>query len=61
MNQTPSKRGGAREGAGRPSQGKARVNLSLNQDLVTRARDREPNLSALLDKLLAQWLANPAS
>jgi post-segregation antitoxin (ccd killing protein) len=52
--------GGAREGAGRPSLGKARVNLTLNGELVERAREREPNLSALLDRLLRQWLERGA-
>lgn len=49
-------RGGSREGAGRPSLGKTRVNLTLNSDLVDRARAKESNLSGLLDKLLAGWL-----
>ncbi|MBL9144016.1 MAG: type II toxin-antitoxin system CcdA family antitoxin [Verrucomicrobiaceae bacterium] len=49
-------RGGARAGAGRPSQGKTRINLTLNSDLVERARAKEGNLSRLLDRLLADWL-----
>ena len=49
-------RGGVREGAGRPPLGKARINLTLTQELVERARTRESNLSALLDRLLAKWL-----
>jgi post-segregation antitoxin (ccd killing protein) len=57
MKQKPS-HGGKREGAGRPTQGKTRINLTLNQELVERARAREDNLSALIDRLLAQWLAN---
>jgi hypothetical protein len=56
-NSTP-KRGGSREGAGRPSQGKTRINLTLNSDLVDRARAKESNLSALLDRLLTGWLAS---
>lgn len=50
-------RGGSREGAGRPAQGKIRVNLTLNSDLVKRAKAKEDNLSGLLDRLLSQWLA----
>jgi hypothetical protein len=45
---------------GRPSQGKTRINLTLNESLVERARKREENLSALLDRLLAQWLEKAA-
>lgn len=41
---------------GRPSQGKTRINLTLNETLVERARAKEDNLSALLDRLLTQWL-----
>lgn len=51
-----SKRGGSREGAGRPPLGKTRVNLTLNSELVARARTKEDNLSGLLDRLLAKWL-----
>jgi len=51
-----SSRGGAREGAGRPPLGKIRINLTLTESLVERARAKEGNLSALLDRLLAQWL-----
>lgn len=50
------KRGGSREGAGRPSLGKTRINLTLTSDLVERARAKEDNLSALIDRLLADWL-----
>lgn len=53
-------RGGKRVGAGRPSQGKTRINLTLNEKLVERAREREANLSALLDRLLTQWLDKAA-
>jgi len=60
MKPKESSRGGAREGSGRPSQGKARINLTLNYELVAEARKREHNLSALLDRLLADWLlTNP--
>ncbi|MBL9181679.1 MAG: type II toxin-antitoxin system CcdA family antitoxin [Verrucomicrobiaceae bacterium] len=52
----PTTRGGQREGSGRPSQGKIRVNLTLNEGLVQQARTKEKNLSALLDRLLADWL-----
>ena len=45
---------------GRPSQGKTRINLTLNETLVERAREREANLSALLDRLLSQWLEKAA-
>jgi post-segregation antitoxin (ccd killing protein) len=45
---------------GRPSQGKARINLTLNESLVERARAKEANLSALLDRLLTQWLEKAA-
>jgi len=48
--------GGARDGAGRPSQGKTRVNLTLNEQLVEQARGKAGNLSALLDRLLMEWL-----
>lgn len=53
---TAKQRGGKREGAGRPSEGKTRVNLTLNSELVSRAKEKESNLSALLDRLLGQWL-----
>lgn len=49
-------RGGSREGAGRPSLGKARVNLTLNAELVSQARKRTENLSEQVDALLAEWL-----
>jgi hypothetical protein len=51
-----SHRGGSREGAGRPTLGKTRINLTLNSNLVDQARAKEQNLSALLDRLLMQWL-----
>jgi len=52
-----AQRGGKREGAGRPSQGKTRVNLTLSKDLVTRARATDGNISALVDSLLADYLS----
>ncbi|MCB1278344.1 MAG: type II toxin-antitoxin system CcdA family antitoxin [Prosthecobacter sp.] len=58
---TKPPRGGSREGSGRPSLGKIRVNLTLNEALVEQARHRENNLSALLDRLLEQWLQNKKS
>lgn len=56
MKQLPPLRGGIRKGAGRPPLGKTRINLTLTKDLVERARAKEDNLSALLDRLLAEWL-----
>ena len=56
---TENTKGGKREGAGRPTQGKERINLTLSGHLIEQARAKEPNLSALLDRLLAQWLLNP--
>lgn len=49
-------RGGTREGAGRPSLGKVRVNLTLDEELVQQARGKEDNLSGLIDQLLRNWL-----
>lgn len=51
-----SKRGGAREGAGRPNEGKARFNVTLTAANVERAKRRENNFSGLIDRLLASWL-----
>ena len=48
--------GGKREGAGRPSQGKRPVLVTLNGDNVDAAKKREKNFSGLLDGLLADWL-----
>ena len=53
-------RGGKREGAGRPSQGKERVTVTLNAENVSRAKAAESNFSGLLDRLLANWLGNRA-
>lgn len=48
--------GGKRKGAGRPSQGKRPVLVTLNGDNVDAAKKREKNFSGLLDGLLADWL-----
>lgn len=50
------KRGGKREGAGRPDEGKARFTVTLTADNVKKAKKRESNFSGLLDRLLLQWL-----
>lgn len=52
-----STRGGAREGAGRPSLGKANFTVSLNAGNVEKAKKREGNFSGLLDRLLSDYLA----
>lgn len=49
-------RGGKRPGAGRPDEGKARYNVTLTVDNVTKAKKREGNFSGLLDRLLADWI-----
>lgn len=56
MEKTPSKRGGKREGAGRPSLGKKHYDVTLTETNVEAAKERESNLSGLLDRLLAEWL-----
>ena len=48
--------GGKREGAGRPSQGKKPVLVTLTADNVEKAKKRERNFSGLLDGLLSEWL-----
>jgi len=48
--------GGKREGAGRKPEGKAHYNVTLTEANVTKAKKREGNFSALLDRLLAAWL-----
>jgi Post-segregation antitoxin CcdA len=50
-------RGGKREGAGRPDQGKARYTVTLTADNAESAKAREANFSGLLDRLLARWLS----
>ena len=49
-------RGGAREGAGRKPEGKARYTVTLTTENVARAKARESNFSGLIDRLLARWL-----
>lgn len=51
-----TKKGGAREGAGRPNEGKAKYTVSLTSANVEAARKKTKNLSKTLDELLAQWL-----
>ncbi|HYJ05438.1 MAG TPA: hypothetical protein VEX43_09910 [Chthoniobacterales bacterium] len=48
--------GGKRKGAGRKSEGKSAYNVTLTVKNVERAKRRESNFSALLDRLLAAWL-----
>jgi hypothetical protein len=55
---TKSKRGGARPGAGRPDTGKGRYTVSLTTATAEAAKKRTENFSALLDGLLAKWLAS---
>jgi hypothetical protein len=50
------KRGGKRKGAGRKPMGKQRYTVTLTEANVKTARDKERNLSGLLDRLLAQWM-----
>jgi hypothetical protein len=51
-----SKRGGKREGAGRPPLGKERYTVTLTADNVDSAKASESNFSGLLDRLLSDWL-----
>ena len=51
-----SKRGGKRKGAGRKPEGKRGYSVTLTEANVDNALERESNLSALLDRLLARWL-----
>ena len=51
-----AKRGGKREGAGRKPMGKRTYSVTLTATNVQKARERELNLSGLLDRLLARWL-----
>lgn len=48
--------GGKREGAGRPSQGKKPVLVTLTETNVVKAKARESNFSGLIDRLLAEWI-----
>lgn len=58
MSTESPKRGGKREGAGRKSEGKKRYDVTLTTVNVDKAKERESNLSGLLDRLLAQWNAS---
>jgi hypothetical protein len=51
-----SKRGGKREGSGRKPMGKKKFTVTLVEANVKRAKKRERNFSALLDRLLVAWL-----
>ena len=51
-----SKHGGKRAGAGRPSEGKKRILVTVSADNWAKAKKREKNFSGLLDGLLAEWL-----
>jgi hypothetical protein len=51
-----SKRGGKRKGAGRKPEGKKAYLVTLTEENAERAKEREPNFSGLLDRLLARWL-----
>ncbi len=52
-----STRGGRRKGAGRKPEGKRGYSVTLTEKNVMRSKKRESNLSSLLDRLLADWLA----
>lgn len=56
MKKRTSKRGGARDGAGRPPEGKGRYTVTLDEKNVTKAKKREDNFSGLLDRLLAEFI-----
>jgi hypothetical protein len=49
-------RGGRRVGAGRKRMGKGRFTVTLTEETVMKAKASEPNLSGLLDRLLASWV-----
>ncbi len=49
--------GGKREGSGRKPEGKRRYDVTLTEANVEKAKATESNLSGLLDRLLAEWLA----
>ena len=59
----PSGRGGKREGAGRPTQGKKPYLVTLTEKNVTTAKAKAGSgkFSALLDDLLADWLGADAT
>ena len=52
----PSKKGGKREGAGRPSEGKKRYLVTLSEERAEAAKAKTDNFSGLLDELLDKWL-----
>ena len=56
MKKTENQRGGKREGAGRPPEGKARYTVTLDAENVKKAKKREDNFSGLLNRLLSEWL-----
>jgi hypothetical protein len=49
--------GGKRKGAGRKSEGKKAVLVTLTEKNVKEAKKRETNFSGLIDRLLARWLS----
>jgi len=49
-------RGGKRKGAGRKPMGKSAYTVTLTEQNVNSAKERESNFSGLLDRLLAKWL-----
>jgi hypothetical protein len=53
-----TQRGGRRKGAGRKPMGKNPYTVTLTEKNVNRAKKREKNFSALLDRLLASWLGS---
>jgi hypothetical protein len=55
MDKNPT-HGGKRDGAGRPNAGKKRFQVTLTESAVAEAKERESNLSGLLDRLLKEWL-----
>lgn len=57
MKTDESTRGGKRAGAGRKAEGKRRYDVTLTEANVALAKQKESNLSGLLDRLLAQWIA----
>ena len=48
--------GGKRKGAGRPPEGKKAYLVTLTEKNAEKAKKREANFSALLDRLLARWV-----
>ncbi len=55
-NQKVERRGGKRAGAGRKSEGKAKITVTLTATNIAKAKAQESNFSGLLDRLLADWL-----